>query len=102
MWNSGKLEVIETKFASYGKCLRITSGNDKDAGVRFNVPFAVKKGDCIMLETVFRGTGYARIGVFGSDLFKAAVIPLRNQEWDKRQEIFEISSDKCKTIHATS
>ncbi len=100
MWNSGKLEVIETKFASYGKCLRITSYDDKDAGVRFNVPFAVKKGDCIMLETVFRGTGYARIGIFGGDLFKAAVIPLRNQEWDKRQEIFEIASDKCKTIHA--
>lgn len=100
MWNCGKLEVEETNFASYSKCLRITSDDDKDAGVRFNVPFAVKKGDCILLETVFRGSGYARIGIFGGDLFKAAVIPTRNQDWDKRQEIFEISSDKCKTIHA--
>ena len=98
MWNSGKVEVLAEKFSSYTKTLRITS-DKKDSGVRFEVPFPVKKGDCVLLQTVFKGSGYARIGVFGSGLFKAKVIPTVNRQWDKREEIFEITSDKCKNLY---
>ena len=100
MWNSGKLEVIHEKFASYTKCLRITADGKKDAGIRFNIPFPVKKGDCIVAETIFRGTGSARIGIFGSSLFKSSSIPIRDRNWDKRQELFEVTSDKCTKIYA--
>ena len=101
MWNSGKLEIVPDGFTRhFTRTLKITSDARKDAGVRFNVPFPVKKGDCILVETVFKGSGNARIGIFGKGLFKAKTIPTVNRQWDKRQEIFEIPHDNCKKIHA--
>lgn len=99
MWKSGTLEVVNDKFTTFHKAIRITPGGKRDAGFRFDVPFKVKKGDCVLVQTVFKGSGYARIGVYGSGLFKAKVIPTLNRMWDRREEIFEITSDKCKNLY---